>query len=104
MGNAQPAPGSDTATVTRQEVTRPSMYKVLLHNDNYTTMEFVVMILQRVFHKSSDEAVQIMMAVHRQEMGVAGIYPAEIAETKINTVHGLAQDNGYPLRCSMEPE
>ena len=87
-----------------RKVERPKLFKVLLHNDHYTTMEFVVEVLQYIFHKSASEAVTIMLAVHQQGVGVAGVYPAAIAETKINAVHALAEKEGFPLKCSMEPE
>ncbi len=89
---------------TDREVREPSMYKVLLHNDDYTTMEFVVDILMTVFHKRSEEATRIMFNVHRKGVGLCGIYTYDIAETKVETVHTLARENGYPLRCSMEEE
>ena len=82
----------------------PPMYRVLLHNDDYTTMEFVVQILMVVFHKPVDEATQIMLNVHRKGLGVCGIYPFEVAETKVDLVHDLARNNGYPLKCSMEKD
>ncbi|MCX8063730.1 MAG: ATP-dependent Clp protease adaptor ClpS [Candidatus Hydrogenedentes bacterium] len=82
----------------------PKLYKVLLHNDHYTTMDFVVYILQSVFNKSHDEAVRIMLKVHHEGIGVAGLYIRSIAETKVATVHKLAKDNGFPLRCSISPE
>ncbi len=85
-----------------EELKEPRQYKVLLHNDDYTTMEFVVHILKTVFHKSEREAVQIMLNVHRQGIGVCGIYPREIAETKVALVHKLARKEGFPLKCSME--
>jgi ATP-dependent Clp protease adaptor protein ClpS len=84
------------------EVKEPKLYKVLLHNDDYTTMEFVILILETVFHKSTNDATQIMLNVHHKGVGVAGIYTKEICETKISTVHQLAKKNEYPLRCSME--
>jgi ATP-dependent Clp protease adaptor protein ClpS len=83
---------------------KPPMYRVLLHNDDYTTMEFVVEVLMYVFNKSPDSAAKIMMNVHREGVGVCGIYSHEIAETKVDTVHDLARESGYPLRCSMEQE
>jgi ATP-dependent Clp protease adaptor protein ClpS len=95
-------PGEKTAT--RDQVELPRRYKVLLHNDNYTTMEFVVMVLRDVFRKSAEESVRIMLNVHENGMGVAGVYVKSIAETKVDTVHKRAQEHGYPLRCSTEPE
>ena len=79
------------------------MYKVLLLNDHYTTMEFVVMVLEQVFHKTADEALAIMLAVHKAGKGVAGIYTKEVAETKVMVVQHLARKDGFPLQCVMEP-
>ena len=78
------------------------MYKVLLHNDDYTTMDFVVQILELVFSKAPAEAMQIMLSVHRSGIGVCGVYTAEVAETKVAMVHHLAHEHNYPLKCSME--
>ncbi len=78
------------------------MYKVLLHNDDYTTMDFVVMILETVFGKNTDEATRIMLNVHNQGQGVAGIYTREIGETKVAVVHRMARKNQFPLKCSLE--
>lgn len=78
------------------------MFKVLLHNDDYTTMEFVVHILMLVFRKSLEEATRIMLNVHRKGIGLCGIYSHEVAETKVETVTRLARENGHPLRCTME--
>ncbi|SKA80288.1 ATP-dependent Clp protease adaptor protein ClpS [Paucidesulfovibrio gracilis DSM 16080] len=86
------------------EVREPRKYKVLLLNDDYTTMDFVVEILIHVFNKSETEATLIMLAVHNEGKGVCGLYPAEIAETKVDTVHKLARQAGFPLKCSMEGE
>ena len=89
---------------TGEEVEEPPMYKVMLLNDDYTTMEFVVEILVYVFQKSSDEATQIMLNVHRSGVGVCGVYTLEVAETKVETVMTLARENGFPLKCIMERE
>lgn len=97
-------PGEGAAVQDRQQTDKPSLYKVLLHNDNYTTMDFVVEVLQDVFRKPADAAVRIMLAVHHEGVGVAGVYVKSIAEMKVKTVHDRAQDAGFPLRCSMEPE
>ena len=78
------------------------MYKVLMHNDDYTTMDFVVNVLTTVFHKSMDEAERIMMKIHREGIAVCGIYTFEIAETKVNEVHHLARHNGFPLKTTFE--
>ena len=80
----------------------PSLYKVVLLNDDYTTMEFVIRVLESVFQKSPAEAFRIMMHVHVQGRGIAGVYPWEIAETKADTVTALARDAQYPLRAAVE--
>lgn len=80
------------------------MYRVLLHNDDYTTMDFVVHVLEAVFHRDAEAAVRIMLNVHRGGTGVCGVYSAEVAETKVAAVHKLAEENEFPLKCSMEPE
>ena len=80
----------------------PPLYKVLLHNDDYTTMEFVVHVLMLVFHKPVEEATRIMLNVHRQGVGLCGLYTFEVAETKAETVTRMARENGYPLKCTME--
>ena len=89
---------------TDEDIKEPPMYKVLLHNDHYTTMEFVVEILMYVFHKPIEFATQIMLNVHKNGVGVCGSYTYEVAETKVDTVHLLAKDKGFPLKCSMEEE
>ena len=89
---------------TDLDVEEPPMYKVMLLNDDYTTMEFVVEVLVYVFQKSAEQATQIMLNVHRSGVGVCGIYPLEIAETKVDTVLILARENGFPLKCIMERE
>lgn len=90
------------STKDRIETKEPPLFKVLLHNDDYTTMEFVVAILENVFHKSSTDATRIMLNVHNEGVGVAGIFTREVAETKVSVVHELAQKNSFPLRCSLE--
>ena len=96
--------GTGTAVETRPKtrLKKPRMYKVLLHNDDYTTMEFVVFVLQGIFHRSEAEAMQIMLHVHKHGIGVAGVYTREIAETRIAQVEALARRHEYPLRCSMD--
>ncbi len=84
------------------ETKEPPLYKALLHNDDYTSMEFVVSVLSNVFQKNYEEATEIMLNVHEKGIGVAGIYTYEICETKVAIVHELARKNEYPLRCSME--
>ena len=83
-------------------VKKPKMFKVLLINDDYTTMDFVVAILETVFKKSPAEAVRVMLQVHQRGHGVCGIFSRQIAESKIKIVHDKAREEGYPLRCTME--
>ena len=90
------------ATKIEDTVHEPPRYRVLMHNDNYTTMEFVIQVLEEVFFKCRAEAVQIMLSIHRRGIGMCGTFTAELAETKIVTVHHLARQNGFPLKCSME--
>ena len=93
-----------TLTVERTDLDQPPLYKVLLHNDDYTPMDFVVMILETIFNKSYEDAVQIMLAVHRKGVGLCGIYTGEIAEHKTKKVNEISRDHEYPLKCTMEPE
>ncbi len=106
MAGKKTDPDSDVATQTRTEkkVDKPRLYKVLFHNDNYTTMEFVVYVLKEVFHRSEADSVQIMLQVHHQGVGLAGVYTYDVAQTKISTTEALAREQEYPLRLSMEPE
>jgi ATP-dependent Clp protease adaptor protein ClpS len=94
--------GIVTQTRTERKLKKPKLYKVLLHNDDYTTMEFVVFILQHIFHRSGTDAVQIMLHVHKNGIGVAGVYSYEIAETRVVQVEALAREHEFPLRCSLE--
>lgn len=89
---------------TRDEIRleEPPLYRVLLLNDDYTTMDFVVEVLKSVFHKSEAEATRIMLNVHQQGAGLCGLYPLEIAESKVDAVEALARENGFPLKCTME--
>jgi len=87
-----------------EEVTEPPMYKVLLHNDHFTTKEFVVSILVAVFQKSLDEATRLMWNIHRKGIGVGGVYSYEVAETKVNIVTATARENGFPLQTTLERE
>jgi len=102
MPERHPLERTDDTTFADDEVREPRRFKVLLHNDDYTTMEFVVKVLREVFHKSEAEATRIMLAVHQSGKGVCGVYTAEVAETKVTMVHNLAKQAGYPLRSSME--
>ena len=88
----------------KQKLKKPKLYKVIMHNDNYTTMEFVVDILMKVFNKSQAEATNIMLKIHNNGFGVCGVYPYDIAVTKMEIVHYLADKNKFPLKCSVEPE
>lgn len=91
-----------TETVTERRVEKPKLYKVLLHNDDYTTMHFVVFVLVSIFRRSEEDAVRIMLHVHQKGSGVAGVYPRDIAETRVSQVESLARENEFPLRCSIE--
>ncbi len=92
----------ETGIKERHEVKPPPLYSVLLLNDDYTTMDFVIEILEGVFHKSAVEAAQIMLLVHKNGKGLAGVYTREIAETKLHKVHKLSSKRGFPLKCIME--
>jgi ATP-dependent Clp protease adaptor protein ClpS len=89
---------------TEIEIKTPKMYKVIIHNDNYTTMDFVVEVLMNVFNKQASEATKIMLEVHKKGAGIAGVYTYDIAQTKVNTVHEIAREREFPLRCSLEEE
>jgi ATP-dependent Clp protease adaptor protein ClpS len=95
-------PESENSLEDSIETREPVEYKVILHNDNYTTMEFVVKVLTSVFNKSPEEANRIMLNVHKKGIGVCGIYTHEIAETKVYIVNQMAIHNKFPLKCSME--
>lgn len=99
-------PGQDIGVVTKTapKTKRPSLYKVLLLNDDYTPQEFVVWLLQSVFKKDAEDAVRIMMHVHQNGVGVCGVYTYEIAETKVAQVMELSRRNQHPLQCTMERE
>lgn len=95
-------PGVGIATRTRAKAKKPSMYKVLLLNDDYTPMEFVVMVLQRFFNMDIEQATQVMLHVHQQGVGVCGVFSYEVAETKVNQVMDAARQNQHPLQCTLE--
>ena len=94
--------GTGVVTKTRSKTKRPSLYKVLILNDDYTPMEFVVHILERFFNKNRQEATRIMLHVHRRGVGICGVYTYEVAETKVTQVMDLARQNQHPLQCVME--
>ena len=104
MSETTPRHGEEVLERTREDVREPLFFKVLLLNDDYTTMDFVVQVLETIFLKSPAEAFRIMMHVHTQGKGLCGLYPHDIAETKVAAVHDLAQENGFPLRAAMEQE
>ena len=95
---------TERKTRTKAKTAKPPLYKVILLNDDYTPMEFVVEVLKAVFHKQHADATRIMLHVHQNGMGVAGVYPFEVAETKTHTVEELARQAEYPLKCVMEKE
>jgi ATP-dependent Clp protease adaptor protein ClpS len=97
---------SDTGTITRTKprTQRPNLYRVLLLNDDYTPMEFVILVLQDVFNKSREDATRIMLHVHTKGVGECGVYPYEVAETKVTRVMDTARKNQHPLQCVMEKQ
>ena len=99
---------NDAGTITRvkpeKKLKRPRLYRVLLHNDDYTTREFVVLVLNQVFHLDEQSAIRIMLHVHHNGIGVAGVFTREVAETKIQKVEAMAREHEFPLRLTMEPE
>lgn len=98
----------DAGTVTeikpQKKLKRPRLYRVLLHNDDYTTREFVVYVLQSVFHLGEQDSIRIMLHVHHNGVGVAGVFTREVAETKISRVEQMAREQEFPLHLTMEPE
>ena len=97
-------PGTGTATLTKPKTKKPSMYKVLMLNDDYTPMEFVVHVLERFFSKSREEATRIMLHVHQKGVGICGVYTYEVAETKVTQVMDMARKHQHPLQCTLEKE
>jgi len=89
---------------SKPKLKRPPLYRVLLLNDDYTTMDFVIEVLKAIFHHSEEQSAQIMLHVHQKGMGVCGVYTREIAETKVEQVLQYAQQNEHPLQCTMEPD
>ncbi len=104
MGSIDQETNNKVSTESRRKVSEPPMYKVLIHNDDYTTMDFVVEILMVIFKKPQEDAIQVMLNVHREGVGICGVYPYEMAETKVESVHLLAGENDFPLKCTMEKE
>jgi len=98
------ATNTELETINEISIKYPKKYKVLLLNDDYTSMEFVIDVLMGIFHKSFTEAEAIMLEVHKKNKGVCGVYIHEIAQTKVAQVHKQARDNGFPLRAEMEEE
>lgn len=102
------APGDDgdvaTETKKKEQLKKPPLFQVLFHNDNYTTMEFVVWVLQGIFHKTESDAIAVMLNVHRNGFGVAGVFTRDVAETKVNKTHALAREHEFPLKLTIEPE
>lgn len=93
-----------TQSAVKERTAEPPMYRVILYNDDFTPRTFVVAILVILFHKGVAEATQLMWRVHRGKRGVAGVYPREIAETKVTMALGLARENGFPLKMTLEPD
>jgi len=102
MGKTDSGHREEILTKDKKDLQEPPLYKVLLHNDDYTTMEFVVMVLETIFSKDTSEATTIMLNIHHQGMGVAGVFSREIGESKVSEVHQTARKNQFPLKCSLE--
>jgi ATP-dependent Clp protease adaptor protein ClpS len=94
--------GTDTDSNVEEEVKEPKKYRVVMYNDDYTTMDFVVRVLMTVFHKTRDQATQLMLKIHNTGKAVCGVYTEEVAETKVTAVETMARNEGFPLKCSME--
>ena len=103
-GGGEGRPGVGVLTRTKPRTKKPSMYKVILLNDDYTPMEFVVYILERFFRKSREDATRIMLHVHRRGVGICGVYSYEVAESKVTQVMDFAKRNEHPLQCTMEKD
>ena len=103
-GNPSQNEESEVSILEKQKVQLPRKYKVLLHNDDYTTMEVVILVLKKFFNKSFEEAQAIMLSVHNTGSGVCGIYTFEVAESKVQKVNRFSKEHGHPLKCSYEPE
>ena len=103
-GGRHGTPDTGIVTKTRPKTQKPSMYKVLLLNDDYTPMEFVIQVLESFFNKNREEATRIMLHVHKKGVGLCGVYTYEIAETKVMQVMAAARQAQHPLQCVMEKE
>ena len=103
-GQGDDAPNTGVVVKTRPRTRKPAMYKVLMLNDDYTPMEFVVHVLERFFQKNRDEATRIMLHVHKRGVGVCGVFTYEVAETKVTQVMDLARQNQHPLQCTIEKD
>jgi ATP-dependent Clp protease adaptor protein ClpS len=103
-GETQKRREGAVATEERKATKRPDRFKVVLYNDDYTPMEFVVAVLEQVFKKGPAEATQLMLQIHKGGKGIGGVYVLEVAETKVATVHKMAEERGYPLRAGVEAE
>ncbi len=103
-GDRDKRPNTGTILKERPKTKRPKLFKVLFHNDDYTTMEFVVHILKKFFEKDRTEATRIMLQIHHQGIGLVGIYPFDVAETRLKNASDYAHANEYPLLITMEPE
>ncbi|MHB1529186.1 MAG: ATP-dependent Clp protease adapter ClpS [Acidiferrobacteraceae bacterium] len=106
MGTSKVPQYSDELIVqeSKPKLQKPPLFKVILLNDDYTPMEFVVMVVQKFFHKNREEAIRIMLHVHQRGIGVCGIYTREVAEMKVRRVTAFSNENQHPLQCTMEPE
>jgi ATP-dependent Clp protease adaptor protein ClpS len=100
----KPTPEEELDVATRPKTEKPRKYVVVLHNDDYTTMEFVVHVLMKFFHMDETEATQVMLHIHQKGFGIAGTFTRDVAETKASHVVAHAKEHGHPLRCSAEPE
>ncbi|HLF58915.1 MAG TPA: ATP-dependent Clp protease adapter ClpS [Alphaproteobacteria bacterium] len=103
-GNGLDTPATKVVVKSRPKTKKPSMYRVVLLNDDYTPMEFVVHVLERFFQKSHEEATQIMLHVHRRGVGICGVFTYEVAETKVHQVVEFARRHQHPLQCTLEKE
>lgn len=99
-----PGGGTETVLERKPKTKRPKMHRVLLHNDDFTTMEFVIWVLREVFHKSESQATHLMLTIHHKGLGVAGVFTLDLAETKVAQVTELAREHGMPLLTTTEPD